>query len=69
MKFNLSQLNPFKKTSADVLRLETLEEYARLLLTQEAAAAYHHKMSEFYAEGITRLTLSQIAHQKTLRVA
>ena len=30
-------------------------EYERLLLTHQESAAYHQKMAEYYAEGITRL--------------
>lgn len=32
-----------------------LEDYERLLVIQEAAAAYHFKMAEYYREGIQRL--------------
>lgn len=47
--------NPFHKpTAAEVIRRD-LEEYARQVIIQEAAAAYHRKMSEFYKEGIARL--------------
>lgn len=69
MNFNLSFLNPFKKPSADKLRKQSLEEYARLLLEQQAAAAYHQKMAEYYAEGITRLNGVQVAVHSVLRVA
>jgi hypothetical protein len=59
----LQQLNPFKKPSAAQLAQETLEDYERQLLIQEAAAAYHAKMAEFYREGINRLAKPQTAQK------
>lgn len=48
-------LNPFKKPAANEVLKEHLEEYKRQLITQEASAAYHAKMAEYYREGIKRL--------------
>ena len=47
--------NPFRKPTAEEVIRNNLEEYARQLVAQEAAAAYHRKLAEFYKEGITRL--------------
>lgn len=47
--------NPFHKLSAEDLIKSNLEHYARQLVAQEAAAAYHRKLAEFYKEGIARL--------------
>lgn len=49
---------PAKPTAAEV-RAANLAEYERLLITEEAAAAYHTKMAEYYREGITRLRSQQ----------
>jgi hypothetical protein len=48
-------LNPFRKPKAEELVKTNLEEYKRQLVVQEAAAAYHTKMAEYYREGIARL--------------
>ena len=47
--------NPFHKPTAEEVIQKNLEEYARQLVVQEAAAAYHRKLAEFYKEGIVRL--------------
>lgn len=47
--------NPFHKPTAEEVIRKNLEEYARQLVAQEAAAAYHRKLAEFYKEGIARL--------------
>ena len=49
------QFNPFRKPTARVIIQANLEEYERQLVNQEAAAAYHTKMAEYYREGIKRL--------------
>ena len=48
-------MNPFMKPLASDLINKNLEEYARHLVLEEAAAAYHRKMAEYYREGIERL--------------
>lgn len=55
MKNWLSSLNPFHKPSAQTIVQENLEEYQRRLVAEEAAAAYHRKMVEYYKEGVIRL--------------
>ena len=47
--------NPFRKPTAEEVIRQALAEYSRQVIVQEAAAAYHRKMSEFYKEGIARL--------------
>ena len=51
----LDSINPFYKPAAMDLVKTNLEDYERLLVIQEAAAAYHFKMAEYYREGIQRL--------------
>ena len=51
----LDSINPFHKPAAMDLVKTNLEDYERLLVIQEAAAAYHFKMAEYYREGIQRL--------------
>lgn len=51
----MNKLNPFRKPDAHELVKTNLEEYRRQLILQEAAAAYHAKMAEYYREGIVRL--------------
>ena len=56
LKMNfLASINPFRKPAAVDLVKTNLEDYERLLVIQEAAAAYHFKMVEYYREGIQRL--------------
>ncbi len=45
----------FKKPQAQAIVKNSLADYERHLLEHEAAASYHAKMSEYYAEGIARL--------------
>jgi hypothetical protein len=45
----------FKKPSAEVLAMESLEEARRCFLTSKAAAEYHGKMAEYYLVVIDRL--------------
>lgn len=47
--------NPFRKPTVEEVIRQDLAEYSRQVIIQEAAAAYHRKMSEFYKEGIARL--------------
>ena len=47
--------NPFRKPTAEEVIRQDLAEYSRQVIVQEAAAAYHRKLAEFYKEGITRL--------------
>ena len=51
----LDSINPFHKPAVMDLVKTNLEDYERLLVIQEAAAAYHFKMVEYYREGIQRL--------------
>jgi len=60
MKNFFAYINPFRKPSANELIKDSLAEYARQLVEQEAAAAYHRKMAEFYKEGMARLTTQAI---------
>lgn len=46
----------FKKPSAEVLAMESLEEARRCFLTSKAAAEYHAKMAEYYLNVEDRLT-------------
>ncbi|EKD22537.1 MAG: hypothetical protein ACD_85C00001G0009 [uncultured bacterium] len=48
----LDSINPFRKLAAMDIVKTNLEDYERLLVIQEAAAAYHFKMAEYYREGI-----------------
>jgi hypothetical protein len=52
----LQKLNPFYTPRANELVTQSLVEYERKLVEQEAAAAYHAKMAEYYREGIDRLS-------------
>ena len=51
----LDSINPFRKLAAMDIVKTNLEDYERLLVIQEATAAYHFKMAEYYREGIQRL--------------
>ena len=51
----LDSINPFYTPAAMDIVKTNLEDYERLLVIQEAAAAYHFKMAEYYREGIHRL--------------
>jgi hypothetical protein len=46
----------FKKPSAEVLAMESLEEARRCYLTSKASAEYHGKMAEYYLNVEDRLT-------------
>ncbi len=59
MKF-FKDFNPFTKPVATKMVEEHLEEYKRNLVLQEASAAYHTKMAEYYREGISRLKTQQL---------
>ena len=48
-------INYFKKPPAKNIAQEDLEEAHRQYLKHTSAAAYHNKVSEFYADSITRL--------------
>lgn len=56
LKKILSPFNPWQDppTAAELIQ-ENIVEYQRQLVLQEAAAAYHQKMSEYYRESIQRL--------------
>jgi hypothetical protein len=45
----------FKKPSAKVIALSSLEDAQRNLLESQAAAEYHTKMAEYYQAAIKRL--------------
>lgn len=45
-----------KKPSAKEMALTDLAEAQRQILTHQAAAKYHSKMTEYYQDTITRLT-------------
>lgn len=47
------------KPTIEEIRNRTLDEYERSLLEQEAAAAYHRKLVEYYRDGIARLKAYQ----------
>lgn len=46
----------FRQPTAIDLAKSSLAEYQRQLLVCQAAAAYNQKMSEYYQEGIARLS-------------
>lgn len=46
----------FKKPSAEVLAMESLEEARRCYLNSKALAEYHGKMAEYYLNFEDRLT-------------
>lgn len=46
----------FKKPSAEVVAMESLEEARRCYLTSKASAEYHGKMAEYYLNVEDRLT-------------
>jgi hypothetical protein len=52
----IHKFNPFRKPTANELVEASLEDYERLLLINEANAAYATKMAEYYSEGIARLS-------------
>lgn len=47
------------KPTLEEIRNRTLDEYERNLFEQEAAAAYHRKLVEYYRDGIARLKAHQ----------
>ena len=48
--------NLFHKPQAQALVKETIEEYQRMLFTEENRAAYHAKLAEYYRESIGRMS-------------
>lgn len=56
MKLDITNYNPFKKPSADVLAMMELEEAKRQLLSAQSGLEYAKAMVAYNEERVTRLS-------------